>query len=183
MINKIVILDRDGVINEDLWGYVTRPEDFKAIKGSIESIARLSKKGVKIAIATNQACINKKIITSKELNQIHKYMIAMIEKLGGSVDFIAYCPHSPEENCKCRKPETGLLKKISLEMNHNLKCSYFIGDKESDIKAAIAFGCTPLLVKTGYGMKTLDSDICPPKEHCFKNLEKATDYIIKMLKN
>ena len=133
--SDIVVLDRDGVINVDLMTYVTSPQEFRPIKGSLEAIARLNKKGFKIAIATNQACIEKGIITDNELDSIHNFMIELLKPLGGSVDYIAYCPHAPETNCDCRKPKTGLLKQIEENLQVNLKGKYFIGDKESDIIA------------------------------------------------
>ena len=175
----IVILDRDGVINIDLMTYVTRPEDFVPIKGSLEAIALLNKNGFRIAIATNQACIEKKIISESELAKIHNYMGKLLENVGGRVDYIAYCPHAPESHCECRKPKTGLLKKIEKNLNVNLKGKYFIGDKESDILAGIDYGCTPLLITTGgYGEKVVGTKNCPPKKHCFENLIKAAEYII-----
>ena len=108
----IVVLDRDGVINVDLMTYVTRPEDFEPIKGSLDAIALLNKKGYRIAIATNQACIEKEIISHSDLSLVHDYMEDLLSKVGGKIDYIAYCPHSPESFCKCRKPEVGLLEEI-----------------------------------------------------------------------
>ncbi len=178
--SDIVVLDRDGVINVDLMTYVTSPQEFRPIKGSLEAIARLNKKGFKIAIATNQACIEKGIITDNELNSIHNFMIELLKPLGGSVDYIAYCPHAPETNCDCRKPKTGLLKQIEENLQVNLKGKYFIGDKESDIIAGNDHGCIPLLIQTGgYGEKVLNSKHCPPPKHCFNNLLEASDFIIK----
>ena len=111
---EFIILDRDGVINVDLMTYVTKKEDFKPIKGSLEAIALLNQKGYKIAIATNQACIEKEVITDLELAAIHNYMVALLNEVGGEIEYIAYCPHAPESLCKCRKPETGLLLELSL---------------------------------------------------------------------
>ena len=100
---EFIVLDRDGVINVDLMTYVTKPEDFKPIEGSLEAIALLNQKGYKIAIATNQACIEKEIITDLELAAIHNYMVALLNEVGGEIEYIAYCPHAPESLCKCRK--------------------------------------------------------------------------------
>ena len=97
--NDLIVLDRDGVINVDLMTYVTRPEDFEPIEGSLEAIALLNKKGFKIAIATNQACIEKNIITDLELLKIHNYMEELLNEVGGYIEYIAYCPHAPETNC------------------------------------------------------------------------------------
>ena len=110
--NDVLVLDRDGVINVDLMTYVTKPEDFEPIKGSLEAIALLNKHGFKVAIATNQACIEKKIITDADLLKIHNHMEDLLKEAGGKIAHIAYCPHAPETKCKCRKPETGLLEDI-----------------------------------------------------------------------
>lgn len=178
MSEKVIVLDRDGVINEDLWGYVTVLEEFQPIEGSLEAIAKLTEAGFIIAIATNQACINKKIITEKELNEIHDYMLRLIEEAGGRIEFVAFCPHAPEEGCGCRKPKTGLLKQIEGYLGISLRGSFFVGDKEADMLCATNFGCDPILVKTGYGAITLSSSTCPPKEKCFRNLLSAVNYIL-----
>jgi len=176
----IVILDRDGVINVDLMTYVTRPEDFEPIQGSLEAIALLNKNGFKIAIATNQACIGKKIISDSELSAIHDYMKNLLKEVGGKIDFIAYCPHTPEDLCKCRKPETGLLKKIEDHFKIPLEGKFFVGDKESDILAGKNHGCTPLLIKSGgYGEKVVGTKNSPPPENCFDDLMEVAEYIIK----
>ena len=178
--DDFLVLDRDGVINIDLMTYVTRPEDFEPIKGSLEAIALLNKYGFKVAIATNQACIEKKIITEDELLKIHDHMKELLKEVGGEIAYIAYCPHQPETKCNCRKPETGLLKDIESFMKVDLEGKYFIGDKDSDILAGRRHGCVPILIKTGgYGEKVYGTDISPPDEHCFNNLLEAAEYIIK----
>ena len=177
---KIVILDRDGVINVDLMAYVTSPEEFEAIEGSLEAMAKLTINGYKIAVATNQACIEKEIISEEELRNVHVHMINLLSDIGGKVNYIAYCPHAPESKCKCRKPEVGLLEEIEQKLNTSLKGKYFIGDKESDITAGRSFGCIPLLIKKGgYGEKVFGTKNSPPDEHCFDNLNNAVNYILK----
>ena len=175
---RLIVLDRDGVINEDLWGYVTKIEDFSPIEGSLDAIARLTKAKFLIYIATNQACINKGLINEVKLNEIHEYMLNLINDFGGKIELITFCPHTPDEKCQCRKPETGLLEKIEKHAGRSLKGSFFIGDKESDWICAEKFGCTPLLVKTGYGEKTISSMVTFPKERIFKNLFAAVEYIL-----
>ena len=177
--DDFLVLDRDGVINVDLMTYVTRPEDFEPIKGSLEAIALLNKNGFKVVIATNQACIEKKIITDADLLGIHDYMKDLLKEVGGEIAHIAYCPHAPETKCKCRKPETGLLEDIEKSMKIDLKGKYFIGDKGSDILAGRRHGCVPILIKTGgYGEKVFGSEISPPDEHCFNNLLEAAEFIL-----
>lgn len=182
--DKIVILDRDGVINVDLMTYVTKPEEFEAIEGSLEAISLLNKNGYKVAIATNQACIERKIISEDELNKIHDYMKELLSDLGGEIAFIAYCPHAPESKCGCRKPEVGLLKKIEEELQTSLNGKFFVGDKESDVLAGRNYGCKPLLIKKGgYGEKVYGTENSPPPEHCFNDLEEAARYILSVDKN
>ena len=176
--SKFIVLDRDGVINEDLWGYVTKKEDFNPIPGSINAIKQLNDSGYRVFVATNQACINKRIINQEGLDDVHDYMCSLVKEEGGKIDYIAFCPHSPEEKCSCRKPETGLLVEIEQKFNCTLRNSFFIGDKESDVVCAIKHGCIPLLVETGYGQKTLASANCPPKELCFQDLEAAVKFIL-----
>ena len=176
---KPIVLDRDGVINEDLWGYVTKKEEFKPIEGSLLAIKKLTDVGFNVVIATNQACINKKIINKKQLEAVHEHMSLLVQEVGGKIDYVAFCPHTPEEKCSCRKPETGLLDEIEDRLGCSLKNSFFIGDKESDLLCAINYGCTPLLVKTGYGEKSLSSKHCPPEERCFNNLLEAVNYVLE----
>ncbi len=176
---KPIVLDRDGVINEDLWGYVTKKEEFKPIEGSLLAIKKLTDANFSVVIATNQACISKKIIDEKQLQEVHDHMSLLVQKAGGNIDLVVFCPHMPEEKCSCRKPETGLLEEIEERLGCSLKNSFFIGDKESDILCAINYGCTPLLVKTGYGKKSMNSEYCPPEERCFKNLLEAVNYVLE----
>ena len=176
---KPIVLDRDGVINEDLWGYVTKKEEFKPVEGSLLAIKKLSDAGFNVVIATNQACISKKIINEKQLKSVHDHMSLLVQEAGGKIDYVAFCPHAPEDRCSCRKPETGLLDEIEDRLDCSLKDSFFVGDKESDILCAINHGCIPLLVKTGYGERSLSSEHCPPGERCFNNLLDAVEYVLE----
>jgi len=176
---KPIVLDRDGVINEDLWDYVTKKEEFKPVEGSLLAIKKLSDAGFNVVIATNQACISKKIINEKQLKSVHDHMSLLVQEAGGKIDYVAFCPHAPEDRCSCRKPETGLLDEIEERLDCSLKDSFFVGDKESDILCAINHGCIPLLVKTGYGERSLSSEHCPPEERCFNNLLDAVDYVLE----
>ena len=179
--NKLVVLDRDGVINVDLMTYVTKPEEFEAIEGSLEAISLLNNNGYKVAIATNQACIERKIISEDELRNVHNYMEELLSEVGGEIAFIAYCPHEPESKCRCRKPEVGLLKKIEERFQTSLEGKFFVGDKESDILAGRNHGCKPLLIKKGgYGEKVYGTENSPPPEHCFDNLKEAARYILSV---
>lgn len=148
---KIIVLDRDGVINQDSDNYIRSPEEFVPIAGSIEAIANLSNAGFAVCIATNQSGIGRGYFDEEALSDMHHLLCSMVEQAGGSIDGIFYCPHHPDANCACRKPKTGLLEQIEKEFSVELGNSYFIGDSLKDIQAAVAFGCKPILVRTGKG--------------------------------
>lgn len=151
---KIIVLDRDGVINHDSDNYIRSPDEFKPITGSIEAIVNLSKAGYTVCVATNQSGIGRGYFDAEILSDMHHLLCSMVEQAGGSIDGIFYCPHLPEENCTCRKPGTGLLEQIENEFATELGASYFVGDSLKDIQAAVSFGCSPILVRTGKGAVT-----------------------------
>jgi D-glycero-D-manno-heptose 1,7-bisphosphate phosphatase len=154
---KLIVLDRDGVINEDSPLYIKSPYEWYAIAGSIGAIVKLQRYGYKVAIATNQSGIARHYFTVDTLALIHKKMIAEIEAAGGrfSVDNIFICPHKPEDNCECRKPKPGLLLQAARKFNVDTTEMLIIGDSMRDIVAAKACGAAAILVKTGKGMDTL----------------------------
>ena len=151
---KTIVLDRDGVINQDSDDYIKSAEEFVPIAGSIEAIAKLSAAGFKIFVATNQSGLAREFFDEDTLSEIHHLLCSMVEQLGGAIDGIFYCPHHPNDNCSCRKPKTGLLEQIESEFACELAGSYFIGDSLKDLEAAQAFGCRPVLVRTGKGALT-----------------------------
>ncbi len=151
---KIVVLDRDGVINHDSDDYIKSAEEFIPIKGSIPAIARLCEAGFKVVIATNQSGLAREHFDEDQLSEIHHLMCSMVEGAGGVIDGIFYCPHHPNEDCSCRKPGTGLLEQIENEFACKLQGCYFVGDSLKDIQAARAFDCNPILVRTGKGFIT-----------------------------
>jgi len=149
-----IILDRDGVINVDSAHYIKNADEWQAIPGSIEAIARLCTVGFKVAIATNQSGIGRGLFSLADLENIHKKLSAQVEQRGGVISGIFYCPHRPEDNCACRKPKTGLLDEIEKQFAIKLTGVPFIGDAERDIQAALAKHCEPILVRTGKGEAT-----------------------------
>jgi len=153
----LIILDRDGVINQDSDDYIRSVRDWKPIPGSIEAIADLSRAGYRIAIATNQSGLSRGYFTLDDLEEIHTLLRRRVEEHGGTIDGIFYCPHLPEEGCNCRKPATGLLQAIENELQESAQGAPFIGDSLKDLQAARAFGCQPMLVTTGKGSHTLAS--------------------------
>ena len=153
--NKLIILDRDGVINEDSDNYVRSVDEWIPIPGSIEAIAKLSKAGFKIAVATNQSGLARGFFTLDTLTAMHKKMTSLVVSLGGEIHSIKFCPHGPDDNCRCRKPLPGLIIQIEDELNLPSQDAWLIGDSLRDLQAAREAGCKPILVKTGKGERTL----------------------------
>ena len=150
----LLILDRDGVINQDSDDYIRTVQDWVPIPGSIKAIANLSRAGFHIAIATNQSGLSRGYFTLDTLEDIHAKLCRMVEEEGGSIAGIFYCPHLPDEGCNCRKPATGLIQAIEAELGESATGAYFIGDSLKDLQAALAHNCVPVLVKTGKGSGT-----------------------------
>ncbi|MCP4432610.1 MAG: D-glycero-beta-D-manno-heptose 1,7-bisphosphate 7-phosphatase [Gammaproteobacteria bacterium] len=154
---KMVILDRDGVINQDSDSYIKSPEEWIAIPGSIEAICRLKKAGYLVTIATNQAGISRGLFSEQKLQQIHQQLEHKLAMRGTRIDGIFYCPHGPSDNCNCRKPKPGLLFQIATEFDINLGETPFVGDSMRDIQAAEMAGALPVLVRTGNGEEVMRS--------------------------
>lgn len=146
-----VVLDRDGVINQDSDDYIKSPDEWIPVPGSLEAIARLSAAGYRVVVATNQSGLARQLFDEYALARIHHKMCSMVEEAGGIIDGIFYCPHAPDARCACRKPATGLLLQIEREFDCSLQASVFIGDSLKDVEAALAHGCRPVLVRTGKG--------------------------------
>jgi D-glycero-D-manno-heptose 1,7-bisphosphate phosphatase len=154
---SLVILDRDGVINQDSDQYIRSSADWQPIPGSIEAIVALSRAGYRVAVATNQSGLSRGYFSLDDLEAIHATLCQQVENQGGEVAGVFYCPHLPEEACSCRKPATGLLSAIESELGEAAAGAWFIGDSLKDLQAAQAFGCIPVLVKTGNGAGTLNT--------------------------
>lgn len=143
--NKFIILDRDGVINQDSWSYIKSPDEFIFIPGSADAIARLTKAGYRIAVATNQSGIARGYYNEEILAAIHRKMLSQIEAVGGHIEIIEFCPHMPN-SCTCRKPQPDMLLSIAKHWQHSLKNVAFVGDRISDIQVAKAVGATPVII-------------------------------------
>lgn len=150
----LVILDRDGVINEDSDDYVKSLEEWHPLPGSIDAIARLSRSGFTVTVATNQSGLNRGLFTLDDLEAMHQRLHELVEEAGGEVTGIFYCPHTPEENCDCRKPKAGLIDAIERELGVSARGAWLIGDTKRDLQAASAKDCIPVLVLTGKGTAT-----------------------------
>ncbi|RBP53319.1 D-glycero-beta-D-manno-heptose 1,7-bisphosphate 7-phosphatase [Arenicella xantha] len=152
---KLVILDRDGVINQDSPEFIKSPDEWLPIKGSLESIARLSQAGIDVVVITNQSGIGRGLLTANTLGRIHVRMIDYVQQYGGKIQSILFCPHHPDDDCACRKPKAGLYDELATRLNISFQGVYSVGDSLRDLQAARAAGASPVLVKTGNGKKTM----------------------------
>ena len=154
MSRGLVILDRDGVINYDSEYFIKSTNEWHPIDGSLEGIARLSRAGFDIAVATNQSGIGRKLLDVATLDSIHRKMLATARKAGGDIGKIVYCPHLPTAGCDCRKPQPGLLMQLSRNYSVPQTGVPIVGDSVRDIDAAVAAGGRPILVRTGNGTQS-----------------------------
>ncbi|WP_210397949.1 D-glycero-beta-D-manno-heptose 1,7-bisphosphate 7-phosphatase [Motiliproteus sediminis] len=152
---QLVILDRDGVINQDSDHYVKSVDEWIPIPGSTEAIARLSQAGYKVAIATNQSGLARGYFDQQQLDAMHAKMTALVEAAGGRIDGIFFCPHGPDDRCDCRKPLPGMIHQIEQAFDLSAERAYIVGDSLRDLQAGQACGCIPILVRTGKGERTL----------------------------
>lgn len=152
---SLIVLDRDGVINQDSDAYIKSPEEWVPIDGSLEAIARLNRHGYRVVVATNQSGIERGLFTLETLFEIHKKMNRLLAEVGGTLDGIFFCPHAPAAGCACRKPQPGLLREIEQRLGVSLRSVPVVGDSLRDLEAARAVGADPILVRTGKGERTL----------------------------
>jgi D-glycero-D-manno-heptose 1,7-bisphosphate phosphatase len=152
---KLVILDRDGVINQDSASFIKSPNEWVALNGSLEAIALLNQYGFRVAVATNQSGISRGLFDMATLNDIHDKMHRELALVGGRIDALFYCPHAADEHCDCRKPKTGMIEEIGKRFSVELNEVAAVGDALRDLQAFAAAGCQPILVRTGKGEETL----------------------------
>ncbi|MGA8178950.1 MAG: D-glycero-beta-D-manno-heptose 1,7-bisphosphate 7-phosphatase [Desulfobacterales bacterium] len=149
---KVVFLDRDGVINRDSPDYIQSWSEFEFLPGSLEALKKLTVNGFVVMVITNQSVIQRKMISLKELEHIHDMMRKTVQSSGGEIEDVFFCPHIPEDECDCRKPNPGLILKAGQKHRINLKAAIMVGDSAKDIECARNAGCgTVILVKTGNG--------------------------------
>ncbi len=172
---KLVILDRDGVINYDSPAYIKSPQEWRPIPGSLSAISRLNQAGFHVVVASNQSGVGRGLLDMAALNAIHDKMHKALAQEGGRVDAIFFCPHAADDNCNCRKPRPGMLKDIARRLNTNLKGVPMIGDSIRDLQAAAAANASPLLVLTGNGRKTRRAGGLPPDTRVYTDLAAAVD--------
>ncbi len=153
--DRLIVLDRDGVINHDSENYIKTPQEWQPLPGSLDAIAALSTAGFRIVVVSNQSGISRGLLSETVLDEIHRKMMAAVAAAGGAIAGIYYCPHAPDDDCDCRKPRPGLLTRIKNDFGVSLAGVPVIGDKVTDIELARRVGARPILVLTGYGQATL----------------------------
>lgn len=170
---KLVVLDRDGVINVDSDQYIKSPEEWKPIPGSLVAIARLTQAGFRVVVATNQSGLGQGLFDMSALNAMHEKMHKAVGQLGGRIDAVFFCPHTQEAGCACRKPQPGMLLEIADRFKLELAGVPVIGDSLRDLQSARAAGARPVLVLTGKGEKTLKSGGLPEGTEIYPDLAAA----------
>jgi D-glycero-D-manno-heptose 1,7-bisphosphate phosphatase len=174
---KLVILDRDGVINYDSDQFIKSPDEWRPIPGSIEAISRLTQWGYRVVVATNQSGIGRGLFDMDTLNSIHDKMSRAVSLAGGRIDAIFFCPHPADSPCDCRKPRPGMLREIATRYNADLAGVPAIGDSLRDLQAAIAVGAQPILVLTGKGEKTHGHPDLPQETLVFPDLAAVAAHL------
>ncbi len=152
---KLIILDRDGVINEDSDKYIKSVDEWRPLKGSPEAIGRLTHAGYRVVVATNQSGISRGLFDMAALNAMHEKMHKIVAQAGGRIHAVFYCPHKDDDDCACRKPKPGMFVDIAKRFHTDLRGVPVVGDALRDLKAGMAAGAAPALVKTGKGLTTI----------------------------
>ena len=175
---KLIILDRDGVINVDSDQFIKSPEEWKPIAGSLQAIARLNQAGYRVVVASNQSGIGRGLFDMATLNAINDKMYTALAQVGGRIDALFYCPHPAEANCFCRKPKPGMFDDIARRFNTSLAGIPSIGDSLRDMQASAAAGAQPVLVLTGKGAKTMAAGGLPDDTQVYDDLAAAVRAMI-----
>ncbi|MDY6942331.1 MAG: D-glycero-beta-D-manno-heptose 1,7-bisphosphate 7-phosphatase [Pseudomonadota bacterium] len=149
--NRLIILDRDGVINAESDQYIKNVDEWHPLPGSLEAVVQLKNAGYRVVLATNQSAIGRGLMSKHALYEIFCEMQRRLAQLGGAIDAMFYCPHHPDAHCRCRKPQPGMLEQIARYYHVSLDGVPFVGDASRDIDAARAAGAQPILVRTGRG--------------------------------
>lgn len=175
---KLIILDRDGVINHDSDAFIKSPAEWVPIPGSLEAIARLNRAGYQVVVSTNQSGVARGLLDMSTLNAIHHKMHMAAQQVGADIDAIFFCPHGPDDDCDCRKPRAGMLQEIGRRFNVSLKGVPAVGDSLRDLQAAFLVGCLPCLVLTGKGAATQAKGGLPPGTVVYPDLARMVDGLL-----
>ena len=179
---KLVILDRDGVINHDSDQFIKSPEEWRPIPGSLEAIAKLNQAGYRVVVASNQSGLGRGLFCMATLNRIHAKMHKLVAQHGGRIDAVFLCPHPADAKCGCRKPHPGLFRDIASRYHQDLKGVPAIGDALRDLEAALEVGAKPILVRTGKGRRTLEGGDLPGGVEVYDDLADAVRALISLTK-
>jgi D-glycero-D-manno-heptose 1,7-bisphosphate phosphatase len=167
---KLIVLDRDGVINYDSEQFIKSPDEWRPIPGSLEAISRLNHAGFRVVVATNQSGLGRGLFDMATLIAINDKMHKALAQIGGRVDALFYCPHTADSACECRKPKPGMLIEIGNRFGVDLTGVPCVGDSVRDLQAAAAVEAQPILVLTGKGEKTLRDGVFPTNTVIFPDL-------------
>lgn len=176
---KLIILDRDGVINHDSDEFIKSPDEWIPIPGSLEAIARLNQASYRVIVATNQSGVARGLFNMTTLNAIHQKMHTAAQQAGAHIDAIFFCPHAADDNCDCRKPKPGMLQDIARRFEISLKGAPAVGDSLRDLQSGYVSGCTPYLVLTGKGQRTHEKGGLPPGTTVHADLAAVVDHLLK----
>ncbi|MCU7850698.1 MAG: D-glycero-beta-D-manno-heptose 1,7-bisphosphate 7-phosphatase [Candidatus Thiodiazotropha sp. (ex Monitilora ramsayi)] len=181
---KLVILDRDGVINQDSDNFIKSPDEWIPIEGSLNAITRLNHAGYKVYVATNQSGLARRLFNIETLHAIHNKMMQAVKSMGGTIEAILFCPHGPLDDCDCRKPKPGLYLEIGKRSSDSLRGVPVIGDSFRDLEAALDVGARPILVRTGKGKKTIreQRELLQDIE-IYQDLADAVDHLLSEASN
>lgn len=175
---KLIILDRDGVINFGSDQFIKSPDEWKPISGSLEAIARLTREGWRVVVATNQSGLARGLFEMATLNAIHSKMHKAVAQAGGRIEAVFYCPHAADMNCDCRKPKSGMFDEIAVRYGSDLRGVPAIGDSLRDLQAAANVGASPWLVRTGKGERTLAAGGLPENTPVYADLGEAVERLL-----
>lgn len=174
---KLIILDRDGVINFDSDQFIKNPDEWIPIPGSLEAIAKLNENGYQVAVATNQSGLARGYMDEPVLRSIHEKMNQALAEVGGKIDYLRYCPHGPDDQCNCRKPKAGMLEAISKFFSTDLSGVPAVGDSIRDLQAAQTVGADPILVRTGKGERSLQDPQLDPSIPVYDDLAQFVNQL------
>jgi len=177
---KLVVLDRDGVINEARDDVIKDPQDFIPIEGSLEAIARLTQNHYRVVVITNQSGIAHGLLTIDDVGRVHTHMQQLVAAKGGRIDAILFCPHAPDDDCSCRKPKPGMLHSLMDRLNIELNGVPLVGDSLRDVQTAMVVGATPVLVKSGHGTQTLEENKHLDSVEVYADLAEFTEQILTL---
>jgi D-glycero-D-manno-heptose 1,7-bisphosphate phosphatase len=175
---KLIVLDRDGVINYDRAQFIKSPDEWRPIPGSLEAIARLNHAGFRVVVATNQSGLGRRLLDTATLISIHDKQHRALAQVGGRIDAVFFCPHTADANCDCRKPKPGMLVDIGQRFGVELTGVPCVGDSLRDLQAAAECGAQPILVLTGKGEKTLRDGNFPKNTIIFPDLAFAVTALL-----